>query len=136
MPGVGAREQFRGSFAACSTQGCGVDLSLRVRGQFVDLGEIGLIDHERLARRGNSIDQPQRHASRQQVALPVEDKAHNVRLGAVVEDLPFAGGVNSQDLALVAGPHIQSALLVKGQGPDVLGVGVIEYLDFPSSVTR
>ena len=116
-----------------------VEAAVRHRGQRPDLGQVGVIENERLVLGGDTVEDPIRLGPGHQPSLGVEGQRRDVDLSGVVVKLALARLLDAEDLALVAGAHVEGALLVEGERPDVgrtgievlLGVAIHQPVDLP-----
>ena len=88
-----------------------------------DLGEGGVVEHERLVLGGDAIKDAVGFGAGQHAVLIIDGQSGDVRLPGLIPDFAVAGAIHAEDLALFAGADVEGAIGAHGQRPDVARFG-------------
>ena len=78
-----------------------------------DLGQVRVVEHERLVLGGDAIQDAVGLGAREQAVLRIEREAGDVRLAGLVVELALAGASHAEDLALIARADVQRAIAAR-----------------------
>ena len=101
----------------------GVHRAIRHGNDGADFGQARIVEHEGLVLGRDAVENAVGLGARQQAALRIHGQAGDVRLAGIVVQLAAARAGNAEDLALVAGAHVERAIGPRGQRPDVARLG-------------
>ena len=92
----------------------------------MDLGQARLIKDKSFSFGTQSVDQAIGNTAGEQVSLVVKGQAHDVCFLRIEENVALSGALHPENLALVAGAHVQASVGIKSESPDVFCLRVVE----------
>ena len=121
-----------GSTLRCAdADGGGVDDSVAIDGDRLDLPQRGIVQNGGAAGGTNAIEEAVAIRAGEQATLPIEGEGNDVRIVAVEEHLGLAPSGDLVDHSVLAGRGVQLPVAVHLESPDVSIVRFVEDLPLP-----
>ena len=105
-------------------QRSGVHGAIRHGNDGADLGQVGVVEHERLILGGNAIEDAVGLGAGEQATLRIHCQPGDVRLAGLVIELALARRGDPVNLPLIAGADIERSIGRAGERPDIAGLRV------------
>src|ERR1019366_10262289 len=82
-----------------------------------------VVRHERLVLAADAVEGAVGLGAGQHAVPIIDGEAGNVRLSSLIPDFAVPGAIHTENLALLAGAHVERAIGAHGQRPDVACFG-------------